>query len=142
MPATTQGRDAKQYQFSVLSFQPEMRSGGPVERVAVIVAGEHGIFVVGGYPASLEHLSHLGQKILNELPDILVRQLEEAVGRKLDPFEWLTESNRWNLYCTPPESTESDKSIQELAFELFKKHVVQPGVTAEGFWGEVTKEAA
>lgn len=142
MTGTAEKQGDTTYQFSVLNFQAQMRSGEKSEPIAVIVASEQGIFIVGSYPSSLEDLSDAGQAIINELPEVLLRQVEEAVGREEDLFQWLAAVNRWNLYLSPAQTMESPLGIRELAFDLYQGHVVQPGLTAEGFWGQVERQRA
>lgn len=115
--------------YSVLSFQPSSRDPNRTIPLAVIVQGEGPtpLFIVGRHLEGPEGVSGFGRSVLENLPDTIVKQVNEAIESGVDDIlKHLVELHQWSIFASEPVEVEDGSAgVQGAAWRLFGELVAK-----------------
>src|SRR5256885_2926671 len=119
-------RSKREYRYSVLEFQPSLKLPRS-ERLALILEGPDTVVVVGRDSSRLRGVSEVARGVLEQLPTLLMQQVEAAVNRNdgVNVLAELQASNRWNIFFGKADTVRSETDPLQLAFQLFFEYVVR-----------------
>ncbi len=114
------------YKFSILKFRPSLIGESEDIPLAVIVESENVIALVGHEPDLPENFSPIARQIIQELPDILVKEIEVALesGEFEGAINLLSSTLEWNLLLSPVDVEESSLEPFEFAFMQFARQIL------------------
>ena len=113
--------------YSIIRYRESLIGSSQLDiPIAVVVETKgHDAALMGYTPPEINNLSSISAAVISKLPQILIKQLEEAreqsKGRSV--IDILSSNNRWNIYLTKPQKYETNHNLQETTLLLFARCV-------------------
>jgi hypothetical protein len=120
-------KSKREYAYSIIFVQRSLRDADAPQPLGIIVQDqsdeEKGLFLVCSDRSPSQNISGVAQSVVSSLPQLVAKQVDEFAGPHDRLLEWLTQSNRGNVFFGPVQRTKSSADIADTAFELYAEQV-------------------